>query len=95
MIFRKNRFIIARSYFLVELYKSYKYIFIKYHQIKHQHGSGLHGVRRGSFTRSNQQEINQRNMKHAIENMLADELQVKPSNRSTLELLVSELKPLI
>ena len=39
------------------------------------------------------QEINQRKLKHALENLLADELRVKPSNPSTLELLVSELRP--
>ena len=65
-----------------------------FHQSKNPHRGGLHGVRRGALKRSNQQELNQRNLKHSIENMLADVLQVKPSNPSTLELLVSELKPL-
>ena len=72
----------------------------RYQQTKHtrghQHRRGLHGVKRGTFKLSYQQsqEMDQRNLKHAKENILADELQVKPSNPSTLELLVSELKPI-
>ena len=59
-------------------------------------GRGYHGVKHNNFKRVTQQsqEMDQRKLKHALENLLADELMVKPSNPSTLELLVSEFKPI-